>query len=107
MNLIDSVTFIGNLQPYDSIASAVVNCFDELMVLYRLIGDREDTNINIEENDLISATFNINTTSKNNAEKLYNNLNGTSFNVFNSLYNISMELSGKSIYTTIVKATSI
>lgn len=106
MNLIDSVTFIGNLQPGNSIASAVVNCFDELMVLYRLIGDREDTNINIEENDLISATFNISMASKKDAEKMYNNLNGMIFNVFESSYNIDMELSGKSVYTKITKATS-
>ena len=100
----DTTNFIKNFNP-DDIATAVTRYFDEIMVLYRLVGNRQDMDICTTNNESSIATFVLTMNSEDDAEEVYGNLNGTSFSVYGCMYDISMQLLGSSITTTIMKAT--
>lgn len=75
--------------------------FDEIMILYELIGNRQDIDICTGNNDIAEFILTMNT--KKDAKKLYNSLNNTVFSVYNDTFSISMILNDQSITTTITK----
>lgn len=96
--------FIKNLNSHN-ISCILTRYFDEMMVLYNLIGNREDLDIRAND-DCSSLEFVLTANSKEDAYRIYNALNKTSFSVYNSIYNISMEIFENSISTFITKADS-
>lgn len=89
----------------DSISRVVTRFFDEIMILYNLVGNRTDMTIDADNSNSI-ATFLLNMGNENDAINLYNTLNNTYFSICNDKYTISMQLSGRSISTVIYKAIS-
>lgn len=100
----NTIEFVHNLNS-DDLSSIITNFFDEIMVLYNLVGDRQDLDI-CTENDASLATFILLMESEEDAIKLYNDLNQSSFSVYNDRFDINMEINRASIKTTIIKATS-
>ena len=89
-----------------SIFDVMTKFFDEIMVLYNLIGERDINNIELN-NDSI-ASFIINTFSIECATRIYNDLNGTSFNVYGSSYDIHVATSNsESVVIVITKTPSL
>lgn len=81
--------------------------FDEIMVLYNLIGECAIDKIELE-NDSI-ASFIVNTFSIDSALRIYNDLNNTSFNVYGSSYDIHISTvsNTESVVVVIVKTPSL
>lgn len=100
----NTIEFVHNLNS-DDLSSIITNFFDEIMVLYNLVGDRQDLDI-CTENDASLATFILLMESEEDATKLYNDLNQSSFSVYSDRFDINMEINRASIKTTIIKATS-
>lgn len=84
---------------------AITKFFDELMILYNLIGNIEDMAI-FTSNNNNCAEFNIRSNSEDNLKKIYDSLNTTSFSIYNTTYNIYMEINNDVINTKICEATS-
>lgn len=84
----------------DDISPIVTRFFDEIMVLYNLVGNRQDIDI-CTDNDSSIATFILMMDSEKDAQNLLNSLNYTTFSVYGDMFLISMSLSGASITTTI------
>lgn len=98
-----TVEFIRNFNS-DNIGSIVSRFFDEIMVLYNLVGDIQDLDI-CTNNESSTAIFTLMMDSEDEAKCLFNRLNGYDFEVYGIRYIITMDLSGGSILTTITKAT--
>ena len=96
----NTANFVNKLTAEDK-ASSIVGFFDEIMVLYNLVGSREDLVI-CADNDTDVATFRIITDSEEAAKALYETLNASSFTAYNDLYNINMILSGATVVTTVI-----
>ena len=86
----------------DNTASIITKFFDEIMVLYKLIGYRQDIDICTNDNTSL-ATFILLMDSERDAYSLYNSLNNNTFSVYGESYSILMELSGENIITRIIK----
>lgn len=99
----NTANFIQNFSS-DNLSLVVTRFFDEIMVLYNLVGHRQDLNI-YADNDSPVATFTIVMDSEEDADALFNSLNGSSFSVYNNDYNIDMTLSGVKVITTIKAAS--
>lgn len=99
MNTLD---FIHNLNS-DDVSAVVTSFFDELMVLYNLVGNRQDLDICTTSESV--ATFIILMESDKGAKDLFNELNGRSFSVYGQMFYIDMILSGSSVTTVINRAT--
>lgn len=102
----DAVDFIKGFDS-DNMPITVMNHFDEIMVLYNLVGHRQDLDICTENDGAPAATFILLMDSESDAVDLYNNLNNTDFTVYGNTYDISMQLNQASISTTINKASSL
>lgn len=96
--------FVSKIQK-DSISGIITRFFDEIMILYNLVGSRMDMTISADNSSSI-ATFLITMSSENDAINLYNTLNNTYFSIYSDKYIISMQLSGRSISTVINKTIS-
>lgn len=83
-------------------ADMIKQYFDEVMVLYNVIGHRDEIKIVSTENTSV-AQFNILANSNKDAEILYSKLNGRYFNIYNTKFLISMALNENSIITNISK----
>ena len=93
--------FVHNLNS-DNIPHIVTNYFDEIMVLYNLVGSRQDIEICTDSsNDTVK--FILLMDCEESATELYNSLNNTEFSVYSDRFIIGMTLSGSSITTTIIK----
>ena len=97
----NSVDFVKNFTS-DNISSIVTRFFDEIMVLYNLIGDRHDLDICTDDSASI-ATFRILMESEDEAKSMYEDLNGSDFEVYGNKFGIMMTLSGCTITTVISK----
>lgn len=101
----NSADFIKNLTS-DNTAEMVCRCFDEIMVLYNLVGDRQDLDICTDNNSSTPVKFILMMDSENEAKMLYERLNSYDFEVYGVRYIIDMNLSGASIDTRITKTSS-
>lgn len=88
-----------------SISNIITKFFDEIMVLYNLVGSRRDMRISTDGNSS-RATFILCMNSEADAINLYNTLNNKFFTIYRDKYIIEMQLSGRSISTVIYKAIS-
>lgn len=100
--MIDTIAFVNGLTS-DNIPLMVTSFFDELMVLYNLIGHRQDLHIHAEDSQSL-ATFTLLMESTEDASKLYNHFNQTKFSVYGKLYIISMEVADTRVRTIINKS---
>ena len=98
MSIID---FVNQIHHED--ATNIVQCFDQIMILYNFIGTRQNVSISVDGNN---ATFEILFASSSDASNLYEFLNGTQFMIYQNRYNIEMVLSGATIFTKIFKVVS-
>lgn len=89
----------------DDITQVVNQCFDELMVLYHIVGTRQDIDI-CTDNSKMPISFVLLMESENDAIKLTESMNGLDFSVYGDLYSISMSCSGASIHTNINRKVS-
>lgn len=96
--------FIHNFNS-DDLSSTIIKYFDEVMVLYNVVGNRQDLDI-CTDNNASLATFILLMESEDDAKTLYENLNQSSFTVYDNKYNIIMDINKASIKTIITKATS-
>lgn len=87
----------------DDIAQVVLQSFDELMVLYHIVGSRQDVEICIE-NGSNPVSFILMMESHEEASNLANTMNGLDFDVYGVRYIINMICRGNSIQTNIRKA---
>ena len=97
--------FIHNFNS-DDLSTTILNFFDEIMVLYNLVGNRQDLDI-CTDNNVSLATFILLMESEKDAKELYNHLNASSFSVYNDVFDINMELNGASVISTIITASSV
>lgn len=88
----------------DNIPFIIANFFEEIMVLYNLIGNMNNLNIS-SNSDASLATFILTMDSHEQALELYENLNNTDFSVYEHRFYVSMQLNDKQIITTITQAT--
>lgn len=93
--------FIKSIRSSDS-ENIITNFFDEIMVLYNLVGNRSDLSIYNNSDNMI-AIFNIKMDTEKDANALYSNLNNSDFSVYNTVFNISMTIDDNIITTTIQK----
>lgn len=89
----------------DSISTVITKFFDEIMILYNLLGNRTNMTISADNSNSV-ATFVLNMGDEDEALNIYNMLNSTYFSIYDDKYIISMQLSGRSISTVIYKAIS-
>ena len=88
----------------DDIREVVNQCFDELMVLYHLVGTRQDIDI-CTDSSRMPISFMLLMESESDAIKLTENMNGLDFSVYGVKYVVSMSCSGATIHTNIRKAS--
>lgn len=100
-----TVDFVKSITS-DDIAKDVVMCFDELMVLYNIIGNRQDIDICTDSSKL-PISFNLLMESEKDAISLTDTMNGLDFSVYSNRYIIAMIRSGATIITVIRKASQI
>jgi hypothetical protein len=91
--------FVKNFSS-DDISSIVTRFFDEIMILYNLVGSRQDIDI-CTDNSASVATFILMMDSENDAQKLHDSLHNTTFAVYGDVFSIEMILTGASVTTTI------
>ena len=84
----------------DDLSAVIANFFDEIMVLYNLIGGRQDLKIQ-SDGSATAATFTLIMETVDDAQELYEKLNGTDFSVYGITFSISMNVS-KNAITTII-----
>lgn len=97
--MIYSTDFIHNFNS-DDLPKIVTTFFDEIMVLYNLIGSRQDIDV-CTDNKASVATFVLLMDSEKEAKDLYSTLNATYFSVYGIKFNIDMTLSNESIKTIV------
>lgn len=88
----------------DDITTVITKFFDELMVLYHVVGNRQDIDI-CTDNSEMPISFVLLMESESEAIKLADSLNGTSFTVYGILYDIEMSSNDSSV-TTIIRRAS-
>lgn len=88
----------------DDIVQVVTQCFDELMVLYHIVGTRQDIDI-CTDNSKMPISFILLMESESDAIKLTESMNGLDFSVYGSSYIIGMSCTGATIHTTIRKVS--
>ena len=86
-----------------SVIDAVTKFFDEIMVLYNLIGTRDINNIELN-NDSV-ASFVVNMDSEISAYRVYTELNGSSFDVYGTSYNIHVATSNSESVVIVINKT--
>ena len=69
----------------DDICHLVTKCFDELMVLYHIVGSRQDIEI-CTDNSKMPISFMLLMESESDAIKLTESMNGLDFSVYNEKY---------------------
>lgn len=79
-----------------------LNFFNEIMVLYNLIGKREDIEI-IINNDTHDIEFGLLMESVDDAKRLYEKLNNTVYNIYGMQFRITMTLSRDKINAHLVQ----
>lgn len=87
----------------DNAATMIKQYFDEIMVLYDIIGHREDIFISTGNNLNNTTEFKLELNSEKSARELFNRLNGVTFSAYNDQYLITMTNQGKRIIATIDK----
>ena len=100
----NTTEFIHNINS-DNISFIIANFFDEIMVLYNLIGNRQDLSI-LNDSSASLATFVLIMDSEEEARDLYNSLHNSNFSVYENRFDISMYLSENQITTIITRAIS-
>jgi len=88
----------------DDISTIVTKFFDELMVLYHVIGNRQDIDI-CTDNSGMPISFVLLMESESEAIKLTDGLNGTCFSVYGSRYDIEMSCKDATVNTIIRRAS--
>lgn len=96
--------FIRQINTND-ISAVVTKFFDEIMVLYNLIGVRNNVSISVDGNTA-AALFTLSMNSDEDATALFTILNNTYFSIYSDTFFIYMDLRGKEIITEIRKAIS-
>lgn len=96
--------FVQQINP-ENLSHIVTIFFDEIMVLYNLIGKRKDLTISADM-DSSEASFTIMMNSEEDAVSLCNSLNDTYFSVYDDKYLIQMQVSERTVSTIIKKAIS-
>ncbi len=84
----------------DDLSAVIANFFDEIMVLYNLVGGRQDLRIQ-SDGSATTATFTLIMETVDEAQELYEKLNGTDFRVYGITFGISMDVSENAITTII------
>lgn len=97
----NTMDFVRNFNS-DNYALLITNFFDEIMVLYNLVGDRNDLEI-CTDADATVATFTMLMESDKDAQQLYNTLHNSEFEVYGNKFDIVMKLYDSSIKTSIIK----
>lgn len=89
----------------DDIARVITKSFDEVMVLYHLVGTRQDIDI-CTDNSNMPISFVLLMESESDAIKLTESMNGMDFTVFGTGYTVAMSCNGASIHTNIIRKAS-
>ena len=100
-NYANKLMFDMNDEEYETLQKE----FDVVLKQMDLIGNIEDMVI-FTSNNNNCAEFNIRSNSEYNLKKIYDSLNTTSFSIYNTTYNIYMEINNDVINTKICEATS-
>lgn len=98
MSLMDILGFINRINNDD--ANNIVRYFDQIMILYNFIGRKQNVSVSVDGSN---AIFEILFENSMDAYNMYNFLNGSHFEIYQSRYIIEMELSGVTILTKINK----
>ena len=100
-----SEEFIKKLGQEVDIVTVITKFFDEIMTLYSLMGTRDVVNICLDDES--TASFTVNMNSKEAAERVYNDLNNCSFEIYETCYNIHVVSNNtESVVVLINKASS-
>jgi hypothetical protein len=89
--------FIGNISS-DNLAMDAAHYFDEIAVLYNVIGTREDIEICSDGN----AKFTLLTDSEHKALSLFQMLNDMIYTVYGYTYRIQMTCSGDRVFVELI-----
>lgn len=92
--------FVKNFDSHN-ISSLVTRFFDEIMVLYNLVGSRQDIDICTDDGTSV-ASFILMMDSAEQASELYANLNGTVFSVYENCFEVSMQMESDSSVKAII-----
>ena len=90
--------FVGNINS-NNIANDAAHFFDEIAVLYNLIGKREDIEVYSDGN----ARFTLMMDSDEEASRLYTLLNGLNYSVYGFKYGIHMDQSDSNVSVSLIK----
>lgn len=93
--------FIRQINTSD-ISTIVTKFFDEIMVLYNLIGIRNNMSISVDGNTA-AALFTLSMNNNDDATALFNVLNNTCFSIYSDTFSIHMKLHETEIMTEIRK----
>lgn len=97
----DRTDFIKNIDSND-LSAVIANFFDEIMILYNLIGGRQDLKVQVDES-ATTATFTLVMDNDSDAKELYSKLNGMDFSIYGITFAIAMNINNESISTTITQ----
>lgn len=99
--MIDTKDFVHNINS-DNMPRLITKYFDEILVLYNLIGCKRNIEFYDESSD--RARFILTLDTEENADGLYSSLNNTDFTIYNDKFHINMDRSDCcSIHITITK----
>lgn len=83
-----SKEFLNSIESPNIVKDGVI-FFDELMILYNLIGIKEDIKISIV-NDIHKYTFNLRFIKEEDCQRLYQSLNNMDYTVYGKRFSIIM-----------------
>ena len=98
--------FLRNVNPED-LPITITKFFDELMLLYNLVGYREDLNICPNTEDVSLATFVVRMETEEDANRLFDELNQSSFSVYDQEFDIFMNRRKTCLDVTISKKATL
>ena len=90
--------FVGNITS-NNIADDAAHFFDEIAILYNLIGKREDIEVCSDGN----ARFTLMMDSEEEASRLYSLLNGMDYTVYGFKYGIHMNKSNSNVFVNLIR----
>ncbi len=99
--MIDTKNFVHSINS-NNIPRLITKYFDEILVLYNLVGYRMNIELNDDSSDV--ARFILTFDTEENANALYSSLHDTDFTIYDDKFHIIMDKSDLcSIHTTIVR----
>ena len=101
MNMNDRLNFAKSIN-HDNFERNIQNFFDQTMALYNLLGSRDDIDISANSTENKNIEFILLTDSKEEANQLYDMIDGHTIPIYGHLYKPELRHSKNSVHIALV-----